>query len=220
MCYYNDFMKKRILLLLTFIITISLFNNSTTSAESPKNYLKGKFYSSVKDHFLIATEKMKDSRFKETVIAMLENDQDGAWGFVINKPIGSMPLTLLVDTSLNTSKENEELYETEILVFWGGPVEIEKIFVLHSKEYQSETTKNYGDISISHDYNILFDIAKNKGPEKSLVILGYSGWGSGQLEGEMERDHWILSDLNFDIIFEKESKKKWPKAYKNSFIKI
>ena len=213
-------MKKRILLLLTFALQISLFHYNFAIAETSTNYFKGKFYSSIEDHFLIATEKMKDSRFKETVIAMLENDQDGAWGFVINKPIGSMPLTLLVDTSLNTSKENEELYETEILVFWGGPVEIEKIFVLHSKEYQSETTKNYGDISISHDYNILFDIAKNKGPEKSLVILGYSGWGGGQLEGEMERDHWILSDLNFDIIFEKESIKKWPRAYKNSFIKI
>ena len=67
-------MKKRILLLLIFIITISLFNNSTTSAESPKNYLKGKFYSSVKDHFLIATEKMTDSRFEKTVIVMLERD--------------------------------------------------------------------------------------------------------------------------------------------------
>ena len=60
----------------------------------------------------------------------------------------------------------------------------------------------------------------NKGPKKSLVILGYSGWGSGQLEGEMERDHWILSDLDPNIIFEKDSKKKWEEAYKNSFIKI
>ena len=53
-----------------------------------------------------------------------------------------------------------------------------------------------------------------------MVILGYSGWGSGQLEGEMEKDHWILSDLNPDIIFEKESIKKWPKAYENSFIRL
>ena len=66
----------------------------------------------------------------------------------------------------------------------------------------------------------MFDIAKNKGPKKSLVILGYSGWGDGQLEGEMERDHWILSDLDSDIIFEKESMKKWPKAYENSFIRL
>ena len=108
--------------------------------------------------------------------------------------------------------------EVNIRIFWGGPVEVKKIFVLHSSEYQSESTKNYGGISISQDYNILFDIAENKGPKKSLVILGYSGWGSGQLEGEMERDHWILSDLDPDIIFEKESIKKWPKAYENSFI--
>ena len=105
-------------------------------------------------------------------------------------------------------------------MFWGGPVEVKKIFVLHSSEYQSESTKNYGGISISQDYNILFDIAEDRGPEKSLVILGYSGWGSGQLEGEMERDHWILSDLDSDIIFEKESMKKWPKAYENSFIRL
>ena len=220
MCYYNDFMKKRIILLLIFIITIPLFNNGTSSAEGPKNYLKGKFYSSVKDHFLIATKKMKDDRFKKTVIAMLENDEDGAWGLVINKPIGLIPLALLVDAALNTSEEREELYKVNIQIFWGGPVELKKIFVLHSSEYQSTTTKNYGIISISQDYNILFDIAEDRGPEKSLVILGYSGWGSGQLEGEMERDHWILSDLDSDIIFEKESMKKWPKAYENSFIRL
>ena len=99
-------------------------------------------------------------------------------------------------------------------IFWGGHVELKKIFILHSNEYQGESTKNYGGISISQDYNILFDIAENKGPKKSLVILGYSGWGSGQLEGEMERDHWILSDLDSNIIFEKESKKKWEEATK------
>jgi len=213
-------MKKRILLLLIFIITISLFNNGTTSAEGPKNYLKGKFYSSVKDHFLIATEKMKDNRFNETVIVMFESDENGAWGLVINKRLGTMPIALLIDPSLNSSEEREELFKINIPVFWGGPVDVKEIFILHSTEYQSETTKNYGNISISQDYNILFDIAENKGPEKSLVILGYSGWGDGQLEGEMERDHWILSDLDLNIIFDKESSRKWRKAYKNSFIKI
>ena len=66
----------------------------------------------------------------------------------------------------------------------------------------------------------MLDIAKNKGPEKSLVILGYAGWGSGQLDAEMERDDWILSDIDVDIIFEKDSKKKWKEALKRSFIKI
>ena len=213
-------MKKKILLFLFITLQITLFHHVFALAKTPENYFKGKFYSSVKNNFLIATEKMNDNRFEKTVIAMLENDEDGAWGLVINKPMGSIPLAMLIDPSLSTPEEREKLYGVNIKIHWGGPVNVKKIFVLHSKEYQSDTTRNYGDISISQDYEILFAIAANKGPEKSLVILGYSGWGSGQLEGEMERNHWILSDLDPDIIFEKESINKWPMAYENSFIKI
>ena len=211
-------MKKIILLFL--LITISLFNNKTIYAENPKNYLKGKFYESDKNHFLIATEKMTDDRFNQTVIVMLESDKNGAWGLAINKHLGTMPIALLIDPSLNTSKEREELFKINVPIFWGGPVDTKEIFILHSKEYKSETTKSYGKISISQDYEILIDIAKNKGPKKSLIILGYSGWGKGQLEGEMERDHWILSDIDLDITFDEESESKWNKAIKNSFIKI
>ena len=220
MCYHKEFMKKKILLLLVLILQISLFHYIFALAENPKNYLKGKFYNSVKDHFLIATEKMKDNRFEKTVIIMLESDNDGAWGLVVNKRLGIMPIALLIDPSLSTSKERERLYKINIPIFWGGPVDAKEIFILHSTEYQSDTTRNYGNISVSQDYNILFDIAENKGPEKSLIIFGYSGWGSGQLEGEMERDHWILSDIDLNIIFDEESNAKWNKAYKNSFIKI
>ena len=107
-------MKKRILLLLIFIITISLFNNNFTSDVSSKNYLKGKFYTSVKDHFLIATEKMNDNRFSETVIVMFESDENGAWGLVINKRLGTMPIALLIDPSLNSSEEREKLFKIDI----------------------------------------------------------------------------------------------------------
>jgi len=120
----------------------------------------------------------------------------------------------------NVKRVLTRLFKVNIPVFWGGPVDVKEIFILHSTEYQSETTKKYGNISISQDYNILFDIAENKGPKKSLVVFGYSGWGSGQLEGEMERDHWILSDIDLDITFDKESNTKWNEAFKNSFIKV
>ena len=213
-------MKKRILLLSIYIITISLFNNGIALAEGPKNYLKGKFYSSVKNHFLIATEKMNDNRFSKTVIVMLESDKNGAWGLTINKRLGVMPIALLIDPALNTSEEREELFNINVPIFWGGPVDTKEVFILHSTEYKSDTTKKYGNISISQDYNILFDISKNKGPEKSLIIFGYAGWGSGQLEGEMEMNHWILSEVDLDIVFDEETEKKWNKAFKNSFIKI
>jgi len=151
---------------------------------------------------------------------MLESDESGAWGLVVNKYLGMMPIALLIDPFLNTSEEREKLYNIDIPIFWGGPVDVKEVFILHSVEYQSDTTKNYGNISISQDYEILLDIAKNKGPEKSLIIFGYSGWGSGQLEGEMERDHWILSNINLNIIFDENYNNKWNEAYKNSFIKI
>ena len=218
MCYYKDFMHKRILLFL--ITAILLFYNTSTLSEGPKNYLKGKYFESVKDNFLIATEKMTDNRFSKTVIVMLENNEEGAWGLVVNKFLGEMPIALLIDSSQNTPEEREKLFKINIPIYWGGPVDVKTVFILHSNEYKSKTTKKYGNLSISQDYDILYDIAENKGPEKSLIIFGYSGWGSGQLEGEMERDHWILSEIDLDITFDEDSNTKWDRAFKNSFIKI
>ena len=151
---------------------------------------------------------------------MLENDKNGAWGLVINKRLGTMPIALLIDPSLNTSKEREKLFKISVPVFWGGPVNLKEIFILHSPEYQSESTKSYGNVAVTQDYNILLDIAENKGPKESLVILGYSGWGSEQLEGEMEKGHWFLSEVDLNIIFDQMPDNKWEKIYKNSFIKI
>ena len=151
---------------------------------------------------------------------MLDNDEEGAWGLVVNEPIGKVPLNLLINTPQKLKNEKEELYNVEVPILWGGPVSEQQIYVLHSKEYKNETTESYKDFSITRDYKILFDIAENKGPQGYLIILGYSGWADGQLEGEMEVDHWILSELDSQIIFEEESKNKWPIAYENSFIRL
>ena len=211
---------KTLLFWIIILQTLSFHSNFTTLAEVPKNYLKGKFYKSVKDHFLVATEKMTDSRFQKTVIVLLNNDEDGSWGLVVNKPIGKVPLRFLINELQDQKNEKKELYNVEIPIFWGGPVDKKQIYILHSKEYKNQTTESYKDFSITRDYKILFDIAENKAPKKYLVILGYSGWGDGQLEGEMEVDHWILSELDPQIIFEEESTNKWLKAYENSFIRL
>ena len=203
------------------ILLLSLLFNfyiSVQALDSTKNYLKGKFYSSVKNFFLVATEKMKDPRFKNTVIIMLENDEKGARGFVINKPLASIPLGSLIYKSRNATIKQKELYNVKIPVYWGGPVNENKIIILHSREYKNKTTKNFKNISISSDYNILFEIADNKGPKKKLIILGISSWGEGQLEGEMDREHWSLSEVNTDLVFEINNSKKWLNAIKNSFI--
>ena len=211
-------MKK----LLGIVVLGLLFNFciSVQALDSPKNYLKGKFYSSVKNYFLVATKKMRDPRFKNTVIIMLENSEKGAWGLIINKPLSSIPLSSLIYKSRDATNKQKELYNVKIPVYWGGPVNENNILILHSHEYQNETTINYKNISISSDYNILFEIADNKGPKKNLVIVGISSWGEGQLEGEMEREGWTLSEINLNLIFETHNAEKWPNAIKNSFIRL
>ena len=163
---------------------------------------------------------MTDPRFKNTVIIMLENDEKGAWGIVINKPLASIPLGSLIYKSRDSTNKQKELYNVKTPIYWGGPVNENKILVLHSKEYKNETTTNYKNISISSDYKILFDIADNKGPKKKLLIMGISSWGEGQLEGEMEREGWSLSEINLDLIFEMDNTEKWLNAIKDSFVRI
>ena len=222
---FHKFVKIKLIIKFLFWFTIlqvlSFHFSFTTFAEAPKNYLKGKFFESVENNFLIATDKMLDERFKKTVIIMLSNDQGGAWGLVINKQIGLIPLKRLINITGDIKNEKKKLYEVSIPIFWGGPVDETSIFILHTEDYTSETTKNYNGFSITRDYQVLFDIAEKKGPKKSLVILGYSGWGDGQLEGEMDYSgHWVLSEIDVDIIFKEEPTNRWLKAYKNSFIRL
>ena len=208
---------------LLWIVVLGLLFNFYISVQAqnlPKNYLKGKFYNSIKNYFLVATKKMTDPRFKNTVIIMLENSEKGAWGLIINKPLSSIPLSSLIYKSRDATNKQKELYNVKIPVYWGGPVNKNNILILHSHEYQNETTTNYKNISISSDYNILFDIADNKGPKKNLVIVGISSWREGQLEGEMEREGWILSEINLNLIFEMDNAEKWLNATKNSFIRL
>ena len=186
----------------------------------PKNYLKGKFYNSTKDFFIVATDRMNDSRFKNTVIIMLDHDEKGAMGIVINKPLGEISLSSLINKSKNLTIKKKELINVNITIYWGGPLDRNKILILHSNDYKNKTTKNYKNISISTDYKALVAIAEKKGPKKSLVILGVSAWSNGQLEGEIEMGHWNLSEMNEDIIFEKDNFKKIIKATKDSFMRL
>ena len=211
-------MKK--LLGIVFLGLMFNYCISVQAFDSPKNYLKGKFYSSVKNYFLVATKKMTDPRFKNTVIIMLENSEKGAWGLVINKPLSSIPLSSLIFKSRDATNKQKELYNVKIPVYWGGPVNENKILILHSQEYKNETTKKFKNLSISSDYKILFEIADKKGPKKSLVILGISSWGPGQLEGEMEVETWVLSEINADLIFEMNNAKKWLNAINSSFMSL
>ena len=217
-------MKK--LLVIFFVVVATNISFSAKSIDLPKhykfpkNYFKGKHYESVKDLFLVATEEMNDPRFAKTVIIILRHDKNGALGLVINKKLGKINLGSLISEIEDRSINKNELYNIEIPIYWGGPVDKKKLLILHSNDYKNETTIKYNDLSTSSDLETLIKIAEKKGPKKSLVLLGLSAWNVEQLDGEIEKGGWTLSKMSMDIIFEEENDKKWLKALDNSFIRL
>ena len=216
-------MKKFLAIFILFVISL---NFSAKALDLPKyykfpeNYLKGKFYDSTKDFFIVATDKLKDSRFKNAVIIMLDHDEKGALGVVINKPIGIFTLGSLLKNLNDENIEEKKLYNMKLPIYWGGPLDNNKIFIIHSKDYKNNNTKNYKNVSITSDYKALLDIAQKKGPMNSLVVVGLSAWTVGQLDGEIDKGHWNLSEVSEDILFEKNNENKHQMATKNSFVRL
>ena len=213
---------KNFLLILILIIN---FNNIAQSIDLPKyyqfpeNYLKGKYYETTKNFLIVATKKLKDTRFKNTVVVMLDHDEKGALGIVINRPLGTASIRSLIK-GLNAETLEKNLLDYKVPIYWGGPLDNNKILIIHSKDYKNKNTKNYDKISISNNYKALLDIAKNKGPSQSLVIIGVSAWTEGQLEGEIDKGHWNLSEVTQDILFQENNEKKYIMATKNSFLRL
>ena len=140
--------------------------------------------------FLVAKPYMKDSRFKETVIIMLyHNQEEGAAGLVVNKPIEKMFISELFEGSGLIPPE--KMAKKEFTLYWGGPVNPEHIFFIHSSDYKSNdfilSNKNF---IISRASEILFDIAENKGPKEFIILSGIAVWAPGQLDSEMVRGDW------------------------------
>ena len=217
-------MKKFLIIFFVVVVTNIFFSANSIDLPKhykfPKDYFKGKHYDSVKDFLLIATEKIKDSRFEKTVIIMLEHDKKGAIGIVINKPLGKITLGSLISKVDDQLINKKELYDIKIPIYWGGPVDDHKLLILHSKDYKNESTNEYNNLSTSSDLTTLVKIAEKKGPKKSLIVLGLAAWNVGQLDGEIELERWTLSESSMDLIFEIEDNKKWLKAINNSFIRL
>ena len=216
-------MKKFLLIIITFFINLNYPAQSIDLPkyyQFPENYLKGKYHESTKDFFIVATDKLKDSRFKKSVIVMLDHDSNGALGVVINKPLGTFKIgSFIKDLNINDPDKNK-IYNFEVPVYWGGPLDNNKILIIHSNDYKNQNTKNYKNISITNDYKALLDIAQNEGPKDSLVIIGVSAWNIGQLEGEIDKGRWNLSEVNENILFEKNNENKHIMATKNSFVRL
>lgn len=159
---------------------------------------------------LIAAPHMPDPRFAQSVIYMVDHDESGAFGLIVNRPVGSGSLdSFLKGFGIATDEAGGD-----IVLHYGGPVEPERIFVLHSAEWQSvANTEVRGPVAVTAGVDVFEAIAENAGPEKSLIIFGYAGWGPRQLEGEMARDDWITAPADFSLIFDENADSKWERAF-------
>ena len=160
---------------------------------------------------LIAMPGMGDPRFDRAVIMLCSHAPDGAMGLIVNKPAAGIDLAALL-SHLEVETTAEGLGQHPVR--FGGPVETGRGFVLHSRDYASrlQTLPVTDDIGMTATVDVIEDIARGKGPRSSLVCLGYSGWGPGQLEGEIAQNAWLTTDAPADLVFDLPDAAKWEGA--------
>ncbi len=165
------------------------------------------------NQFLIAMPGMLDDTFARTVVYLCEHNEKGALGLVINKPIAIKLKNLFEKVEL--SLERSELGEQP--VYFGGPVQTERGFVLHDKRPEDQAPYNStlsvpGGLAMTTSKDVLEALAGGSGPHRVLVTLGYSGWQAGQLEDELGRNGWLTVDADPAVIFDTPIEKRYDRA--------
>jgi putative transcriptional regulator len=165
------------------------------------------------NQFLIAMPGMADETFAGTVVYLCEHTEKGALGLVINKPIDIKLRNLFEKVELKLGED--ELADQP--VYFGGPVQTERGFVLHEKMSESLAPYNStlsvpGGLAMTTSKDVLEAMAEGGGPRKVLVTLGYSGWQAGQLEDELGRNGWLTVDADPKVIFDTPIEQRYEKA--------
>ena len=159
---------------------------------------------------LIAMPGMEDFRFGQSAVFLCAHSDEGAMGLTINKPAQDVVLgDVLGQLDINVTPKMRELR-----VYIGGPVETARGFVLHSRDFESnlQTLNVDADFAMTGTLDVLEEIGNAAGPTKSQLMLGYAGWGAGQLEEEIRQNGWLVCDATPELVFEVEDNEKWAKA--------
>ena len=160
-------------------------------------------------HLLIAMPAMQDPNFHRTVTYVCEHGEQGVLGLVINRPLDIHFSEVLAQLALEP--HNEAVGAQPILQ--GGPVELQRGFVIHQAPREWESTVSVTDnIFVTTSRDIIAAMANGTGPEHALLILGYAGWGPGQLEREIQENAWLSVPASPRIIFETPFKDRWQQA--------
>jgi putative transcriptional regulator len=151
------------------------------------------------DHFLIAMPAMEDSFFAKTLVYIAEHNEQGALGLIVNRPIDMSVATLLEKIDVPLEAEGF----ADLPVFFGGPVQTDRGFVLHRPlgAWQSTLAVN-PHVGLTSSRDVLQALARDGQPRDVMVTLGYSGWSAGQLEQELVQNAWLTVRADPRILFD------------------
>ncbi len=163
------------------------------------------------NHFLLAMPNMADPNFSGAVVLIAEHSDRGALGLVLNKPT-TMTLGALLQR-IDLAAEAAAV-EDRTPVFYGGPVQTDRGFVLHQPRGQwSSTVEISPEIALTTSKDVLEAVAEGRGPERLLVTLGYAGWGPGQLEAEISQNAWLTVKADPALLFDTPAEERFIQAY-------
>jgi putative transcriptional regulator len=164
---------------------------------------------SLAGQLLVAMPQMQDPRFARSVIIMCAHNEEGAMGLVINKLIDQITMPeLMRQLGIEAAGVSGQPG-----VHFGGPVEAGRGFVLHSSDYVENGTLMVGtSLALTATLDILRAIGRGEGPRRSLLALGYAGWGPGQLDGEIQANGWLNVAADDEIVFGTGLAEKWDRA--------
>ena len=165
--------------------------------------------------FLIAMPGMADANFARTVVYICAHSDDGAMGFVINRPQQLSFSDVLLHLDLVEEDEVIRLPGStlDFPIRSGGPVESGRGFVLHSDDYLSESSIPVSDdICLTATLDIVRAISRGRGPQRGLMMLGYAGWGAGQIENEIGANGWLTCPAQEELIFDTNLDSKYERA--------
>lgn len=164
---------------------------------------------SLAGNVLVATPQIQGSCFERSVIYMCAHNEAGAMGIVVNNAIENVEFSEVLS---QLSIEHEGAAPSFPLHF-GGPVEPNRGFILHSSDVLcDDSVVDHNGIALTASMNLLEHIAKQKGPEHGMLLLGYAGWSPQQLESEIEEGSWIVLPASKALLFQTDNEHKWDMA--------
>ena len=160
-------------------------------------------------HFLIAMPAMVDPNFARSLTFVCEHNDQGALGIVVNRPTEMNLHALLEQVSIAPGTDEFK----SVAVHFGGPVQVDRGFVLHTPVGEWQSTLAVGpEIGLTSSKDILQAVARGEGPGQILVTLGYAGWAPGQLEHELAQNAWLTVQAKREVIFDLPPEERLPAA--------